>query len=43
MMKMLSVMEEGVESQLRAQKEAHIKRKMQQLREAQKEDLDQKS
>jgi len=36
-------MEEGVESQLKAQKEKHVKTKMQQLREAQKEDLDQKS
>ena len=37
------IMEEGVEAQLRAQKEKHIKQKMQQLREEQKEDLDQKS
>jgi len=34
MKEMLCIMEEGVESQLKAQKEKHIKQKMQQLREA---------
>ena len=38
-----AVMEEGVESQLKAQKEKHVKTRMQKIREDQKEDLDQKS
>jgi len=38
-----AVMEEGVERQIKAQKEKHVKTRMQKIREDQKEDLDQKS